>query len=43
VSDGLFKLHWTYLENEVWLDSTAGWLAFVDGASQFESLTPLEF
>ena len=35
VSDGLFKLHWTYLENEVWLDSTAGWLAVVDGASQF--------
>jgi hypothetical protein len=35
VSDGLFKLHWTYLENEVWLDSTAGWLAVVDGDSQF--------
>jgi hypothetical protein len=35
VSDGMFKLHWAYLENEVWLDSTAGWLAVVDGASQF--------
>jgi hypothetical protein len=35
VSDGLFKLHWAYLENEVWLDSTAGWLATVDGATQF--------
>jgi hypothetical protein len=35
VSDGLFKLHWAYLQNEVWLDSTAGWLAVVDGASQF--------
>jgi hypothetical protein len=35
VSDGLFKLHWLYLENEVWLDSTAGWLAVVDGKSQF--------
>ena len=35
VSDGLFKLHWAYLENEVWLDSTGGWLAVVDGASQF--------
>ena len=35
VRDDLFKLHWTYLENEVWLDSTAGWLAVVDGESQF--------
>lgn len=35
VSDGLFKLHWAYLENEVWLDSTAGWVAVVDSASQF--------
>jgi hypothetical protein len=35
VSDGLFKLHWAYLENEVWLDSTAGWLAVVDADSQF--------
>jgi len=35
VSDGLFKLHWAYLENEVWLDTNAGWVAVVDGASQF--------
>jgi hypothetical protein len=35
VRDDLFKLHWMYLENEVWLDSTAGWLAVVDGESQF--------
>jgi hypothetical protein len=35
VSGDLFKLHWMYLENEVWLDSTAGWLAVVDGNSQF--------
>jgi hypothetical protein len=35
VSGGLFKLHWSYLENEVWLDTTAGWLAVIDGASQF--------
>ncbi len=35
VSDDLFKLHWMYLENEVWLDSTGGWVAVVDGDSQF--------
>lgn len=35
VDGGLFKLHWLFLENEVWLDSVAGWLAVVDAASQF--------
>ena len=35
VSGDLFKLHWLYLENEVWLDSVAGWLAVVDADSQF--------
>jgi hypothetical protein len=34
-SGGLFRLNWKYLENEVWLDSTAGWLALVDGASHY--------
>jgi hypothetical protein len=35
VKDGLFNLHWLPLENEVWLDSTAGWVAVVDATSQF--------
>ena len=35
VKDGLFRLNWKYLENEVWLDSTAGWIALVDGATQY--------
>lgn len=35
VSDGLFRLHWLYLENEVWLDSKAGWLAVVDHTSGY--------
>ncbi len=35
VSEGLFRLHWLYLENEVWLDSVAGWLAVVDEASGY--------
>jgi hypothetical protein len=43
VSGGLFKLHWLYLENEVWLDSTAGWLAVVDGDSQFAMVERFRF
>lgn len=35
VKDGLFRLHWLYLENEVWLDSPAGWVAVVDGDTKF--------
>ena len=35
VKDGLFRLHWMYLMNEVWVDSPGDWLAVVDGASQF--------
>ena len=35
VKDGLFRLNWRYLENEVWLDSTAGWIALVDGATHY--------
>jgi hypothetical protein len=33
--DGIFLLHWLYLENEVWLDSDAGWLAVIDDATQY--------
>jgi hypothetical protein len=35
VDDGIFKLHWFYLENEVWLDSSAGWIAVVDDTSKY--------
>jgi hypothetical protein len=33
--DGLFQLNWKYLESEVWLDSASGWIALVDGATQY--------
>jgi hypothetical protein len=33
--DGLFRLNWKYLESEVWLDSTAGWVTLIDGATQY--------
>ena len=35
VDSGLFKLHWFYLENEVWLDSSAGWIAVIDNTSRY--------
>jgi hypothetical protein len=33
--DGMFRLNWKYLESEVWLDSTAGWVALIDGATHY--------
>lgn len=35
VKDGIFHLHWLYLENEVWLDSPVGWLAITDRATHY--------
>src|SRR6201995_1620604 len=34
VKGGLFELNWKYLESEVWLDSTAGWVCIVDGGKR---------
>jgi len=33
--DGLFALHYVHVAEEFWLDSTAGWLAVVDGSTHF--------
>jgi hypothetical protein len=46
--DGLFMLHYVHMAAELWLDSTAGWLAVVDSSShegmgerfQFEESRP---
>jgi len=35
LKDSLFRLHWMYFENEVWIDSHDGWLAIVDGETGF--------
>lgn len=35
VAHDLFQLHWKYFDNEVWLDSNAGWLAVLDRESRF--------
>src|SRR5262249_47320259 len=33
--DGLFSLHYVHMAAELWLDTTAGWLAVVDGSTQY--------
>jgi len=30
INGGLFRLHWLYLQNEVWIDSPGDWVAVVD-------------
>jgi hypothetical protein len=35
VTGGLFRLHWLYLQNEVWVDSPGDWLAVVDRGSGY--------
>jgi len=40
---GLFRLNWKYLENEVWLDSTAGWIAIVDGATHYAMIEKTKY
>lgn len=42
-ADGMFRLHWLYLENEVWLDSTAGWLAVNDAATNYTMVERFQF
>jgi hypothetical protein len=33
--DGFFTVHYVHMAAELWLDSTEGWLAVVDGKSQY--------
>jgi len=35
IQNNLFALHWSYMEGEVGVDSTAGWVAVVDGLSNY--------
>ena len=32
--DGLFNVHYVHMAAELWIDSTDGWLAVVDGKSR---------
>lgn len=41
--DGLFSVHYAHVAAELWLDSTAGWLAVVDGTSQYAMVERFEY
>jgi hypothetical protein len=43
VKNGIFALHWLYLQGEVWVDSPAGWVAVVDGSSHFAMVERFDF
>jgi hypothetical protein len=43
VKNQLFTLHWLYLQNEVWIDSPAGWLAVVDAPAGFAMVERFTF
>ncbi|HYM75357.1 MAG TPA: hypothetical protein VE377_05200 [Candidatus Dormibacteraeota bacterium] len=41
--DGLFALRYVHMAAELWLDSTAGWLAVVDGNSKYSMVERFQF
>ncbi len=41
--DGLFTLRYVHMAAELWLDSTAGWLAVVDGSSRYGMVERFQF
>jgi hypothetical protein len=41
--DGLFALHYAHMAAELWIDDIAGWLAVVDGTSQFAMVEKFQY
>lgn len=41
--DGLFTVHYVHMAAELWLDSTDGWLAVVDGNSRYAMVERFEY
>jgi hypothetical protein len=41
--DGLFALHYVHMAAELWLDSTEGWLAVVDGGSRYAMVERFQY
>ena len=41
--DGLFSVHYVHMAAELWLDSTEGWLAVVDGKSQYAMVERFQY
>jgi len=42
-NDGLFAVHYVHMAAELWLDSTEGWLAVVDGGSKYAMVERFQF
>ncbi|MGB6384305.1 MAG: hypothetical protein WBD25_11945 [Terriglobales bacterium] len=41
--DGLFSVHYAHLAAELWVDSTDGWLAVVDGSSRYAMVERFQY
>ena len=41
--DGLFTVHYVHMAAELWLDSTEGWLAVVDGTSRYAMVERFQY
>jgi hypothetical protein len=41
--DGLFSVHYVHMAAELWLDTTAGWLAVVDGSSRYAMVERFQY
>ena len=41
--DDLFSVHYAHMASELWLDSTEGWLAVVDGKSQYAMVERFQY
>ena len=41
--DGLFTVHYVHMAAELWLDSTDGWLAVVDGSSHYSMVERFQY
>jgi hypothetical protein len=42
-NDNLFTVHYVHMAAELWLDSTEGWLAVVDGKSQYAMVERFQY
>lgn len=41
--DGYFAVHYVHMAAELWIDSTAGWVAVVDGGSQYAMVERFQY
>jgi hypothetical protein len=43
VADGLFRVHWNNMGGEVWIDSPGGWVAVVDGTTNYTMVERMKY